>query len=82
MYTLYILKCSDNSLYTGIANDLEARLEKHRQGKGSKYVRSRLPFELVYKQVVENRNEALKLEYRIKRLSRRQKLEFITPAQQ
>ena len=75
MYTLYILKCSDNSLYTGITNDLKNRLEAHRSGNGSKYVRARLPFDVVYTEELENRSEASKREYEIKSWSREEKIE-------
>lgn len=75
MYTLYLLQCSDNSLYTGITNDLENRLEAHRSGNGSKYVRTRLPFDVVYTEELENRSEASKREYEIKSWSREEKIE-------
>ncbi|WP_241154330.1 GIY-YIG nuclease family protein [Staphylospora marina] len=76
-YTVYILKCGDGSLYTGITTDLEARLKSHRKGKGARYTRGRLPVEPVYAETVENRSAALKRELEIKRMSRRQKLELI-----
>jgi len=78
MYTLYILKCSDGSLYTGIAKDLESRLEQHRTGAGSKYVRTRLPFQLVYTKRCRNRSSAQKQEYKIKQLSRQEKIKLIS----
>lgn len=74
MYFLYILKCRDNSLYTGITNDLAKRLETHKKGKGSKYVLSRLPFELVYTENFETKSEALKREIEIKSWSREAKI--------
>jgi len=77
MYTLYIIKCADDSLYTGIARDLEARLEAHRQGTGSKYVRARLPFSLVYTEKHKNRSQATKREMAIKKMTKRKKLELI-----
>ena len=77
MYTLYIIKCADGSLYTGIARDLEARLETHRQGTGSKYVRARLPFSLVYTEKLKDRSKATKREMAIKKLTRDEKLELI-----
>ena len=77
MYTLYIIKCADGSLYTGIARDLEARLETHRQGVGSKYVRARLPFSLVYTEKLKNRSKATKREMKIKKMTREDKLELI-----
>jgi putative endonuclease len=74
MYTLYILKCSDNSLYTGIALDLEKRLEVHRSGKGSKYVRAHLPFQLVYTETFDSKSGAMKREAEIKGWSREMKI--------
>jgi putative endonuclease len=73
MYYVYILRCKDGSLYTGIAKDLEARLKVHRQGKGSKYVRSRLPFTLVYKEKLASKEAALKWEINIKSMSKERK---------
>jgi putative endonuclease len=77
MYKLYIIKCSDGSLYTGIAKDLDVRLETHRQGTGSKYVRARLPFSLVYTAEYKDRSTATKREMEIKKLTRQEKLELI-----
>lgn len=75
MYTLYLLQCSDNSLYTGITNDLENRLDAHMSGNGSKYVRARLPFDVVYTEELKNRSEASKREYEIKSWTREEKIE-------
>ncbi|MDQ6986053.1 MAG: GIY-YIG nuclease family protein [Candidatus Dojkabacteria bacterium] len=77
MFTVYILKCCDDSLYTGYTNDLVNRLKKHKEGKGSKYVRSRLPFELVYKEKFETKSEAMKREAAIKSLGRAEKIKLI-----
>ena len=77
MYTLYILKCSDKSLYTGIARDLDKRLETHRRGLGSKYVRARLPFSLIYTEEYKNRSIATKREIKIKNMTRKQKLALL-----
>jgi predicted GIY-YIG superfamily endonuclease len=74
---LYIVKCSDRTFYTGITNDLEHRLEMHNAGKASRYTRSRLPVILVYQERCKNRSDALKKEYSIKSLSRREKKEYI-----
>jgi len=79
-YFLYILRCSDDSLYTGIARDLKRRLADHAAGKGSKYVRSRLPFELVYKKAFLSKSRAMKRELFVKSLSRKDKLELIGDA--
>jgi len=78
MYTLYILRCKDNSLYTGIAKDLEKRLEMHRAGTGAKYVRGRLPFVLVYTEKCKDRSGALKREIEIKKMSKKEKNKLIT----
>ena len=78
MYHLYILKCADSSLYTGITTDLERRLEEHNNTKlGAKYTSMRRPVELVYSASFENRSLASKEEYRVKNLSREEKLEII-----
>jgi len=79
MYCLYILKCSDDSLYTGITTDIEKRLKMH-NGElpwGAKYTRARSPVELVYSQDVWDRSQATKKELQIKKLSRKEKLELI-----
>ncbi|MFP4046023.1 MAG: GIY-YIG nuclease family protein [Candidatus Aenigmatarchaeota archaeon] len=73
MWYLYLLRLSDDSLYTGITKDLERRLEEHRNGDGSKYVRSRLPCELVYKEEHEDKSSALKKEAEIKSWSKERK---------
>ncbi len=80
MYFLYILECNDKSLYTGITNDLDKRLSTHLNGKGSKYVRSRLPFELKYTEEFETKSEALKREIFIKSLNRDQKINLLNKA--
>jgi len=74
---LYILKCSDNTLYTGITNDLSRRLVRHNSGKASRYTRSRLPVSLVHQEQCQSRSSALKKEYRMKSLSRKEKEEYI-----
>ncbi len=74
----YILKCSDNTYYTGWTNDLEKRLTAHNSGKGSKYTRLRLPVELVYHECFKTKQEAMKREYAIKQLSRKEKEKLIT----
>ena len=76
MYTLYIIKCNDNSLYTGIAKNLNKRLDAHKQGIGSKYVRARLPFLLVYTEKCKNRSIATKKEISIKKLNKQQKMKL------
>ncbi len=74
MYYLYILKCNDGTLYTGITTDLERRLKEHnRSDLGSRYTRARRPVKLVYSKEFENRASVSKEEYRVKNLSRTQK---------
>ena len=73
----YILKCSDGSLYTGWTNHLEERIRAHNEGRGAKYTRSRRPVELIYYEMMETKEEAMRREYAIKRLDRQQKLELI-----
>lgn len=63
---VYILRCADGTLYTGIATDVAARLATHNTGKGAKYTRGRLPVELVYQEKVESHSAALKREHAIK----------------
>lgn len=73
-YLLYILLCCDGSLYTGIATDLKARLRLHALGKGSKYVRARLPFTHIYTEKLETKSQALKRELEIKSWDRQTKI--------
>lgn len=69
----YIVKCSDNTLYTGWTNDLEKRLKAHNQGRGAKYTKSRTPVVLVYYEEFPDKASAMRREYEIKKLSRREK---------
>ena len=73
----YILKCKDETLYTGWTNDIEKRLEAHNAGKGAKYTRSRRPVELVYLEQFETKEEAMSREVKVKQLSRNQKDELV-----
>ena len=73
-WVVYLVRCSDNSLYCGISNDLKSRLIEHNSGKGAKYTRSRRPVELVGISPEMTKSEALKLEYRIKQLQANKKL--------
>lgn len=73
MNYVYILECADNSLYAGYTNDLDKRLKVHNQGKGAKYTRARLPVKLVYSETAENKSDALKREYQIKQMTKKQK---------
>ena len=72
-WKLYILRCGDGTLYTGITTDVEARLETHRAGKGAKYTRGRGPLELVYSEECGTHSEALKRELQIKAMTRDEK---------
>lgn len=74
---LYILKCRDGTLYTGIATDVQKRLEMHRSGKGAKYTRGRGPLELVYSEECENHSQALKRECEVKKLTKERKQQLI-----
>jgi putative endonuclease len=76
MWYVYLLCCSDNSIYTGITNDLEKRIAKHNAGTGAKYTKGRAPVTLIKSFEVANKSEALKLEYKIKQLSREEKLKL------
>lgn len=71
---VYLLRCRDGSLYTGITNDLTRRLAAHRRGTGSAYTRSRLPIALAYQEELPDRGAALRREAAIRRLSRASKL--------
>lgn len=70
---VYIVRTDKGTLYTGITNDLEKRLEVHKKSKGAKYLRLFKSFELVYKEVALTRSEALKRESQIKKLTKQQK---------
>ena len=74
---VYMLRCGDGSLYTGITDDVPRRLEVHRAGKGAKYTRGRGPLELVYQEEVSDKSAALKREYAIKRLRREEKEQLL-----
>jgi putative endonuclease len=73
-YLVYVLLCADNTLYTGITNNLEKRLANHLTKLGSKYVRARLPFKLIYSETCGSRSEASKRELEIKGWSRAEKI--------
>lgn len=74
---VYILRCNDGSLYTGISNDVEARVKRHNEGKGSKYIRAKRPATLVYTQEFTTKSEALRREIEIKALSRNDKQQLV-----
>ena len=78
-YSLYILRCGDGSLYTGIALDVAKRLREHETGnRGAKYLRGRGPLRLVFEEPLGNRSAATRIEYQVKRLDRTQKEALIS----
>ncbi|MDD7306078.1 MAG: GIY-YIG nuclease family protein [Peptoniphilaceae bacterium] len=74
---VYILRCSDDSLYTGWCRDLDKRLKTHNSGKGAKYTRARLPVKLVFYEEITDKSQALKEEIRIKKLSKENKEKLV-----
>ncbi len=76
-WVVYILRCSDGTLYTGCTNDLEKRLKAHNAGKGAKYTKHRLPVTVGYTEPHPDRSSAQKAEAAIKKLSRAEKLRKI-----
>lgn len=77
---VYILRCADDTLYTGITTDCDRRIAQHNAGKGAKYTRNRTPVVLIYNETSDSRSNASVREYEIKRLTRKQKLALITDA--
>ncbi len=77
---VYVLRCRDGSLYTGAAKNLAARLAKHQAGRASRYTRGRLPVALVWSRRVRTWNQALREEWRLKRLTRTQKEALVSAA--
>lgn len=73
----YIVRCKDNSLYTGWTNNLDKRIEAHNTGKGAKYTKTRGPVELVYYEQFETKEEAMSREYAIKQMTKRQKEKLV-----
>jgi len=76
MWYVYILECMDDSLYTGITNNLDKRMDAHRKGVGSKYVKSKKFGRLLHAIQVKDKSEAAKLEYKIKQFERNDKITF------
>ncbi len=76
-WTVYILKCCDDSYYTGITNNLAKRFQDHQNGTGAKYTRGRGPFTVIYQETHRDRSAASKREYFIKNLTRKQKIMLI-----
>lgn len=77
MFYVYILRCKDDTLYTGFTVNLENRIKTHNKGIGAKYTRGRIPVKLVYKEEYNTKSEALKRECALKKLNRIQKLKII-----
>ena len=77
MNFIYIVQCSDGTLYTGWTNDLDKRIKAHNEGRGAKYTRARRPVKLVYSETLETKEEALRREYAIKHMTRTQKMKLI-----
>jgi putative endonuclease len=77
-WVVYILRCNDNSLYTGLTSDIEKRLIAHNKGIASKYTRARLPVKLIIMSGCMNRKEAMRLEIRIKRMPKDKKIAALT----
>ena len=73
----YLVRCRDGSLYCGWTNHLDERIKAHNDGKGAKYTRCRRPVDLVYYEIFETKEEAMRREYAIKRLCREQKMKLI-----
>ena len=76
---VYIIECSDGSLYTGITNDLDKRIAAHNDGRGAKYTKSRRPVRLRYSELTADRKHASQREYAIKSLRKAEKMQLITP---
>lgn len=76
-WSVYILRCADGTLYTGVTTDVARRFRAHQSGKGAKYTRGRGPLELVYREECLSKGSALKWELAIKALSREEKLKLI-----
>ena len=77
-FSLYIVRCADGTLYTGIAADVARRVAEHERGvRGARYLRGKGPLEVVFEQAIGDRAAASRLEYRVKRMSRSEKLELV-----
>ena len=77
-FSLYIVRCADGTLYTGIATDVDRRLSEHESGiRGARFLRGKGPLQIVFSEVVGDRSLASRLEYRVKKLDRSKKLELI-----
>jgi len=74
---LYVLKCSDGTLYTGITNDLTRRLKQHNEGTASRYTRSRIPVRVIFQERCRSKSHALKKEFALKSMTRKKKEDYI-----
>jgi putative endonuclease len=81
LWFVYILRCSDSTLYTGIARDVRARLQAHESGRGARYTRGRGPLQLCATRRCQSQGDALRLEHAIKQLSRKAKEKLVQPRQ-
>ncbi|NLI89673.1 MAG: GIY-YIG nuclease family protein [Epulopiscium sp.] len=77
MNYVYIVECNDGTYYTGYTTDIKKRIETHNKGQGAKYTRGRKPVKLKYLESFDNKSDALKREYRIKQLTRKEKKDLI-----
>ncbi len=77
MYFVYMLRCADETIYTGITKDIEKRIARHNAGKASKYTRARLPVEIIYWEKSEDRSAASKREAQIKKMPRKDKMKLV-----
>jgi len=77
MWVVYIVRCKDNSFYCGITQDVKARVDRHNEGKGAKFTRTRKPVELLYSEELPTKSAALKREIEIKNFSRKNKIKLI-----
>ncbi|MCF8009557.1 MAG: GIY-YIG nuclease family protein [Halanaerobiales bacterium] len=76
MYYIYILKCADQTYYTGYTNDLNRRVKEHNDGQGAKYTKGRRPVKLVYSEKYSSKSKAMQREYEIKQLRREEKIKL------
>lgn len=76
-YYAYMLRCSDDTIYSGYTDDVERRAEVHNSGKGAKYTKTRRPVKLVYYEIFDSKSDAMKREYQFKHLTRQQKEQLI-----
>lgn len=77
MWYVYVVRCSDRSLYTGITTDVKRRVGEHNEGRGARYTRSRGPVKLIYRERAADRGAALRREYEIKRMTVKEKLVLV-----